>query len=97
MKFSQLLFILFFATAIQAQRNVVLIIADDLGADYFGFYEESLQLELVAEKGQILLKNELPQSSTICVFDTQTLYEGCYLLNISDGVSRKTFKVVVSR
>jgi arylsulfatase A-like enzyme len=62
-----------------------------------GLLRRSLQLELVAENGQILLKNELPQGSTICVFDTQTLYEGCYLLNISDGVSMKKFKVVVSR
>jgi arylsulfatase A-like enzyme len=40
MKIFQLLFLFFLATTIQAQqRNVVLIIADDLGADYLGFYE----------------------------------------------------------
>jgi arylsulfatase A-like enzyme len=62
-----------------------------------GLLRRTLKLELVGENGQILLKNELPQGSTICVFDTQTLYEGSYFLNISDGVSMKTFKVVVSR
>lgn len=29
------------STAIFAQRNVVLIIADDIGTDYFGFYEDA--------------------------------------------------------
>jgi arylsulfatase B len=30
-----------FTLQIQAQRNVILIIADDLGTDYFGFYEDA--------------------------------------------------------
>ncbi len=40
MKFHQLFLILCLATAAQAQRNVILIIADDLGTDYLGFYED---------------------------------------------------------
>jgi arylsulfatase B len=40
MRLFQLLLTLCLATAVQAQqRNVVLIIADDLGTDYLGFYE----------------------------------------------------------
>jgi len=32
---------LYFALSSQAQRNVILIIADDIGTDYFGFYEDA--------------------------------------------------------
>ena len=39
-KFSASLLLFFLAYALQAQRNVILIIADDLGTDYLGFYED---------------------------------------------------------
>jgi arylsulfatase B len=43
MRFIQLVFLFCFATAVQAQqKNVVLLIADDLGTDYLGFYEDHL-------------------------------------------------------
>src|SRR5690349_15846495 len=32
--------LLLFSTGVSAQRNVILIIADDLGTDYCGFYED---------------------------------------------------------
>ncbi len=41
-KYFILLFVIFIgSSAILAQRNVVLIIADDIGTDYFGFYEDA--------------------------------------------------------
>jgi len=40
MKFYLFLVMLCCTTAARAQRNVVLIIADDLGTDYLGFYED---------------------------------------------------------
>ena len=39
-KFYPLCLVLFFATVAPAQRNVILLIADDLGTDYLGFYED---------------------------------------------------------
>ena len=38
--FTSLLFALFLNMQLQAQRSVLLIIADDLGSDYCGFYED---------------------------------------------------------
>ncbi|MBK9801186.1 MAG: sulfatase-like hydrolase/transferase [Bacteroidetes bacterium] len=41
-KYFILLFVIFIGSStIFAQRNVVLIIADDIGTDYFGFYEDA--------------------------------------------------------
>jgi arylsulfatase A-like enzyme len=42
MKLISTLFLLFILTLIKAQHNVILIIADDLGTDYCGFYENHL-------------------------------------------------------
>lgn len=38
-KISYIIALLLLVSVVSAQRNVVLIIADDLGTDYFGFYE----------------------------------------------------------
>ena len=41
MKKLSFIFIIFYiALSGQAQHNVILIIADDIGTDYFGFYED---------------------------------------------------------
>jgi arylsulfatase B len=42
MKLFQIIGILCLATAVRAQQNVLLIIADDIGTDYCGFYENHL-------------------------------------------------------
>ncbi len=39
-KHAVIFLLLGFAIVCQAQRNVILIIADDIGTDYFGFYED---------------------------------------------------------
>lgn len=40
MKNSILILLCFYSSIIEAQRNLILIIADDLGTDYLGFYED---------------------------------------------------------
>jgi hypothetical protein len=57
----------------------------------------TLQVELVNAMGQIVMKTNFNQGSTICHLETHTLYDGGYMLTVKDGVSLKTFKVVISR
>ena len=57
MKFYQLLFILCLSASVQAQRNVVLIIADDLGSDYLGFYEDHQDTAVMPNLRRLLPKS----------------------------------------
>ncbi|MEO0006136.1 MAG: hypothetical protein RJA20_332 [Bacteroidota bacterium] len=57
MKFYQLLLILCLASTARAQRNVVLIIADDLGTDYLGFYENHKDTAAMPNLRRLLTKS----------------------------------------
>jgi arylsulfatase B len=56
MKLYLLLFLSILTFHIQAQRNVVLIIADDLGMDYLGFYENHKDTAAVPNLRRLLAK-----------------------------------------
>ena len=60
-----------------------------------GLLKTNLHLRLTSSNGQLLMENDLLQGSTIVYFDTLTLYNGVYFLNVTDGLSTKTFKVAV--
>jgi hypothetical protein len=62
-----------------------------------GLLRNSLRLSLCNTSGQVLLAQELPEGSTISIFDTQILYDGTYFLTVSDGNTAKTFKVIIQR
>lgn len=53
----KLLFILCLSASVQAQRNVVLIIADDLGSDYLGFYEDHQDTAVMPNLRRLLPKS----------------------------------------
>ncbi len=53
----KLLFILCLSARVQAQRNVVLIIADDLGSDYLGFYEDHQDTAVMPNLRRLLPKS----------------------------------------
>lgn len=59
--------------------------------------EKSLQVDLVDMNGRVVLQKPFYQGSTICHFETETIYNGVYFLTISDGVGKKSFKVVIER
>ena len=59
--------------------------------------EQSYTVELADLNGKIVLNKDFPQGSTICHFETDTLYNGVYFLIVRDGHSCKTFKVVIDR
>ena len=59
--------------------------------------QSTLNVELVSIKGQIVLKKGFYQGTTICHLETDTLYNGTYILTVSDGQFKKSFTVVLNR
>ncbi|MEI6408477.1 MAG: YHYH protein [Bacteroidota bacterium] len=57
----------------------------------------SLHLSLRNAAGQTVSEQDFYQGSTLCIFETETLYDGAYFLSATDGVETKTFKVLISR
>jgi len=80
-KFFLTSFIIGFALNLQAQRNVILIIADDLGTDYFGFYENHVDtvdvpnIRALMQKG-VRFKNAM--SNPVCSATRSTALTGRY-------------------
>jgi hypothetical protein len=57
----------------------------------------TLQAELLDEKGNVVMKREFYQGTTICYFETANLANGNYFISVSDGKSKKTYKVIIAR
>jgi hypothetical protein len=57
----------------------------------------TLHLELKNAAGQVVMGKDFLQGSTICHFETDTLYDGMYILTATDGYGSKVFKVIVRR
>ena len=58
---------------------------------------ENLKANLIDEQGRIVASKEFLQGSTICYFETDTVYNGLYFLKISDSKNVKTFKVIINK
>lgn len=57
----------------------------------------TLQVELSNTIGQVVMKKEFFQGSTICFLQTTTLYSGVYYLTVSDGTNKKTFEILIKK
>lgn len=57
----------------------------------------SLHVALQNLNGQVVMSKVFNQGSTICYLETTTLYNGLYLLTVTDGISSKAYKVIVNR
>lgn len=57
----------------------------------------NLKAELIDERGRIVATKTFLQGSTICHFETDTIYNGLYFLKISDETSMKTFKIIIDK
>lgn len=58
---------------------------------------QNLKAELIDEQGRVVSTKTFLQGSTICYFETDTVYNGIYFLKVSEGSSSKTFKVIISK
>jgi hypothetical protein len=54
------------------------------------------EVELINEIGQVVSKGTILQGSTLCVIETDALYNGVYLVKVSQQNQFKTFKVVIN-
>lgn len=52
-------------------------------------------VDLMDLTGKIIQSQKIVQGSTLCVFETDTLYNGIYLLRLQDAQNTETFKVSV--
>ncbi|MDH4404189.1 MAG: T9SS type A sorting domain-containing protein, partial [Flavobacterium sp.] len=58
---------------------------------------ENLKSDLVDEQGRIIASKEFFQGSTICYFETDTIYNGIYFLKIASNDTIKTYKVILKK
>jgi len=58
---------------------------------------DNLKAELIDEQGRVIETKTFLQGSTICFFETDTVYNGVYFLKISNGNKLKTFKVIIDK
>ncbi len=59
--------------------------------------KDDLTIELFDLTGKLVAKTQLNKGSTIAYFDVQTLYNGTYIVVISNGVNHFTQKIVINK
>ena len=60
-----------------------------------GLVDEDLVIELVDLSGKVVSTSQISKGSTIAYFDVQTVYDGIYLVKISNGDLSVSEKVVI--
>ena len=58
---------------------------------------DDLKVEMLDFSGKKVMETTIKKGSTIAYFDTQTLYNGTYIIKISNGNFTRTEKIVVSK
>ena len=56
-----------------------------------------LKVDLIDSLGKIVQSKTIVQGSTLCVFETDTVYNGIYFITITDGTQFQTAKVVIKK
>lgn len=59
--------------------------------------EKDLDVMLINELGQIVTTSKILQGSTLSIIETDSVYNGIYLLKISDGIQSSTYKIIIKR
>lgn len=59
--------------------------------------ESNLKVEFVDMMGKVVKTSEMVQGSTLCVLETDTLYNGVYIIKISDAKNVTAKKVIISK
>jgi hypothetical protein len=59
--------------------------------------DEDMQVELLDISGKLIKYASINQGSTIAYFDTQTLYNGTYLVKISSASHSTMKKIVIAK
>ena len=59
--------------------------------------ENDLNVELIDMLGKVIKTSKILQGSTLSIIETDTVYNGTYILKISNETSFKTYKVVLNK
>jgi hypothetical protein len=54
-----------------------------------------MQAELIDAEGKIVQSKSFSQGTSICFFDTSTLYNGHYTIRIYNAAENRIFKIVI--
>lgn len=71
--------------------------ADLIAVQIQDLVKEDFIVELLDVTGRVVLSSTIKKGSTMAYFDTQTIYEGVYLVKISNGNYQTTHKVMVAK
>jgi hypothetical protein len=59
--------------------------------------QNDMNVYLINELGQIVKTSTILQGSTLCVIETDTIYNGIYFVKVTDGKNDKTLKVIINK
>ena len=59
--------------------------------------QNDMNVYLINELGQIVKSSTILQGSTLCVIETDTIYNGIYFVKVTDGKNDKTLKVIINK
>lgn len=59
--------------------------------------QKDMDVYLINELGQIVKTSTILQGSTLCVIETDTIYNGIYFVKVTDGKNDKTLKVIINK
>jgi hypothetical protein len=59
--------------------------------------QNDMDVYLINELGQIVKTSKILQGSTLCVIETDTIYNGIYFVKVIDGKNDKTVKVIINK
>jgi len=62
-----------------------------------GLVKSNINIDLIDMEGSVVRSSQIKQGSTIWYIDTQTLYNGTYVLRINSGTAVTTQKVVIQK
>ena len=71
-------------------------VADLLILQAKGITKNTLNIELINNKGQIIKRQQFSQGSTICYLETADVVNGVYFVAVSNATTKKTYKIIVS-
>ena len=59
-----------------------------------GLVKKALKVQLLSSTGDLVMETSIFAGQTIAYFDLQTLHQGVYFVNVSNGDSKKIFQVI---
>lgn len=58
--------------------------------------EKDLTVELIDELGKVVKSSKILQGSTLCIIETDAIYNGIYFVRLTNGKDSKNFKIIIN-